>query len=167
MEKVIVVDPDKCTGCKVCEMICSLHHENEINPTKARIQVICWEDEGIDITMICQQCGDAPCEAVCPVNAISRAEDTGAMLIDDDTCIGCRMCINACPFGAPTVRPETRKVVKCDLCYGDTQCVEFCSTKAIKYMQAAKGVLLKKRAAAKKYGELIKLMVPPAESAAG
>ena len=35
MEKVLVVDPDKCTGCKVCEMICSLHHENEINPTTA------------------------------------------------------------------------------------------------------------------------------------
>jgi Fe-S-cluster-containing hydrogenase component 2 len=167
MEKVIVVDPDKCTGCKVCEMICSLHHENEINPTKARIQVISWEDEGIDIPMICQQCGDAPCEAVCPVNAISRAKDTGAMLIDDDTCIGCRMCINACPFGAPTVRPETRKVVKCDLCSGDPQCVEFCSPKAIQYMPAAKGVLLKKRAAAKKYGELIKLMAPPAESTGG
>jgi Fe-S-cluster-containing hydrogenase component 2 len=164
MEKVLVVDPDKCTGCKVCEMICSLHHENEINPTKSRIHIISWEDEGIDVPMICQQCGDAPCEAVCPVNAISRTEDTGAMLIDEDTCIGCRMCINACPFGAPTVRPETRKVVKCDVCSGEPQCVEFCAPKAIQYMPAAKGVLLKKRTAAKKYGELIKLMAASSTS---
>ena len=89
------------------------------------------------------------------------------MLIDDDTCIGCRMCINACPFGAPTVLAETRKVVKCDLCSGDPQCVEFCSPKAIEFMPAAKGVLLKKRAAAKMYGELIKRMASPAESPAG
>ena len=74
------------------------------------------------------------------------------------------MCINACPFGAPTVRPETRKVVKCDVCSGEPQCVEFCAPKAIQYMPAAKGVLLKKRTAAKKYGELIKLMAASSTS---
>ena len=49
MEKVLVVDVDKCTGCKVCEMVCSLHHEKEVNPIKSRIHVISWEDEGVDI----------------------------------------------------------------------------------------------------------------------
>lgn len=156
MEKVLVVDPDKCTGCKVCEMICSLHHENEINPMKSRIHVISWENEGIDVPMICQQCENPPCDAVCPVNAISRNIETGAMVIDEDTCIGCRMCINACPFSALTVRPETRKVTKCDLCSGEPQCVEFCASKAVQYIPAAKGVLLKKRRAAQKLSELMK-----------
>ena len=165
MEKVIVVDPDKCTGCKVCEMICSLHHENEINPMKARIQVVSWEEEGIDVPMICQQCADAPCEAICPVNAIYRAKDTGAMLIDEKSCIGCRMCINACPFGAPTVRSD-RKVVKCDVCSGEPQCVEFCAPQALQYMPAAKGALLKKRAAASRLEELIKCMASSSASAA-
>lgn len=158
MEKVLVVYPEKCTGCKVCEMICSLHHEDEINPIKSRIHVISWEDEGIDIPMTCQQCEDPPCEAVCPTHAIYRDNETGAMLIKEESCIGCRMCISACPFGAPTVRPDTREVIKCDLCLGEPQCVEFCSSQAIQYIPASKGVLLKKRAVAKKFEEVIKAM---------
>ena len=106
MEKVLVVDPDKCTGCKVCEMICSLHHENEINPTKSRIHIISWEDEGIDVPMICQQCGDAPCEAVCPVNAISRTADTGAMLIDEDV----YQCVPFWGADGSTGNPQSRKM---------------------------------------------------------
>lgn len=156
MDKVIIVDPDKCTGCKVCEMVCSLQHEDEINPIKARIHVITWELEGIDVPMTCQQCENAPCEAVCPTHAISRDLQTGAMVIDEQTCIGCRMCINACPFGAPTVSPETNKVVKCDLCSGDPRCVEFCAPQALQYRPASKAVLLKKRAVAKKFGELLR-----------
>jgi Fe-S-cluster-containing dehydrogenase component len=156
MEKVLVVDPDRCTGCKVCEMVCSLYNENEINPIKARIHIISWEDEGIDIPMVCQQCENPPCEAVCPVNAIYRSRDTGALIIDEESCIGCRMCINACPFAAPTVRPDTRKVIKCDLCAGEPQCVEFCASEAIQYIPAAKGVLLKQRSAARLYGDLMK-----------
>jgi len=153
MDKVLIVDPDKCTGCKVCEFICSLTHENQINPMKSRIQVISWELRGVDIPIVCQQCEDAPCEAVCPVQAIHRDPETGALIIDEDTCIGCRMCVNACPFGAPTVKPDTRKVVKCDLCGGDPQCVYFCSAKALQYLPASKGVLQKKRRAASLYGD--------------
>ncbi|MDP6178469.1 MAG: 4Fe-4S dicluster domain-containing protein [Desulfatiglandales bacterium] len=158
MEKVIVVEPDKCTGCKVCEMICSLHHEDEINPIKSRIHITSWEEDGIDIPMVCQQCEDPPCRAVCPTSAIYLYSQTGAMLIDEEKCIGCRMCINACPFGAPIVLPETRKVVKCDLCSGEPQCVEFCEPKAIQYIPATKGAHKKQRAVAKKFGELSKIM---------
>lgn len=158
MERVIVVDPDKCTGCKVCEMVCSLQHESEINPVKSRIHVMSWEDEGVDIPMICQQCESPPCEAVCPVNAIARDQETGALLIDEKACIGCRMCINACPFAAPTVQPDTRKVVKCDLCAGEPQCVAFCAPQALQYIPASKGVLLKKRSVARRFGEAMKAM---------
>jgi len=158
MDKVLIVDPEKCTGCKVCEFVCSLEHEDEINPMKSRIQVISWEDQGIDLPIVCQQCEDAPCEAVCPVKAISREQSTGALVIDEDLCIGCRMCVNACPFGAPTVRPDDRKVVKCDLCGGDPQCVQFCAAKAVQFMSASKGVLQKKRKAAARFEELIKTM---------
>jgi Fe-S-cluster-containing dehydrogenase component len=86
------------------------------------------------------------------------------MLIDEGTCIGCRTCIAACPFGAPTVIQETRKVIKCDLCHGDPQCVEFCASKAIQFLPANKAVLLKKRSAALKLGEL---MTTIASQAAG
>ena len=156
MDKVLVIDPDSCTGCKVCEFVCSLSHEGEINPMKSRVQIISWEDEGVDIPVVCQQCEDPPWEKVCPVDAISRDQQTGAMVIDEKTCIGCRMCVNACPFGAMTVKPDTRKVVKCDLCSGDPLCVEFCAAHALQYLPASKGVLLKKRKVARRYGDLIK-----------
>lgn len=156
MDKVLIVDPDKCTGCKVCEFICSLQHENEINPMKSRIHVMSWEIQGVDIPIVCQQCEDAPCAAVCPAQAIQRDPETYAMVIDEKTCIGCRMCISVCPFGALTVKPDTRKVVKCDLCGGDPQCVQFCSAKALQYMPASKGVLLKQRRAASRYEEHVR-----------
>lgn len=158
MEKVLFVDPEKCTGCKVCEFICSLHHENEINPIKSRIQVISWEREGIEVPMVCQQCEDPPCEAACPTHAIYRDPQTGAMLIKEEACIGCRMCINVCPFGGSSIHPDTRKVIKCDLCQGEPECVEFCATKALEYITVSKAVLLRKRAAAQKLGELFKTL---------
>lgn len=155
MQKVLIVDHDKCTGCRVCEIICSLYHEDEVNPVKSRIHVISWEDEGIDIPMICQQCEKAPCAGICPVHAINVDPETGAMLIDEKVCIGCRACVSACPFGAPAVRPDTRKVIKCDLCNGEPKCVEFCVTGALQFKPVSKAVLLKKRAAAKKFGDIV------------
>jgi len=164
VEKVLFVDPEKCTGCKVCELICSLHHENEINPMKSRIHCMSWEDEGIDVPMVCQQCEVPMCEAVCPAKATYRDPQTGAMLINEDVCLGCRMCILACPFGGPSVNPDTRKTIKCDLCQGEPQCVEFCVTKALQYLPVSKAVLLRKRAAAQKLGELVRTLAVPSAS---
>ena len=84
MEKVLYIDPDRCTGCRVCEIICSLYNENEINPIKSRIQVMSWEDEGIDIPMGCQHCQSPPCEDVCPTRAIKRDSTTDAVIIDEN-----------------------------------------------------------------------------------
>ena len=156
MEKILFVDPEKCTGCKVCELICSLHHENEINPMKSRIHVISWEDEGIDVPMVCQQCETPMCEAVCPAHATYRDPQTGAMLINEEICLGCRMCMIACPFGGPSINSDTRKTIKCDLCQGEPKCVDFCVTQALQYVPASKAILLRKRAAAKKLGDLVR-----------
>jgi len=164
MEKILFIDPEKCTGCKVCELVCSLYHENEINPMKSRIHVMSWEEEGIDVPMVCQQCETPMCEVVCPAKATYRDPLTGAMLINEEVCIGCRMCIIACPFGGPSINPDTRKTVKCDLCEGEPKCVKFCVTKALQYMPVSKAVLLKKRAAAEKLGELVRTLATPSVS---
>jgi Fe-S-cluster-containing hydrogenase component 2 len=142
-------------------MVCSLFHESEINPTKARINVITWEQDGIDIPVVCQQCEDPPCAEICPTNAIYRDKTTGAMLINEQACIGCRMCIHACPFGAPSVRGNTGEVIKCDLCGGEPLCVEFCEPKALQYLEASKVALFKKRATAQKYEEIIRKVAVP------
>ncbi|MDP6178343.1 MAG: 4Fe-4S dicluster domain-containing protein [Desulfatiglandales bacterium] len=150
MDKVLMIDYQKCTGCRQCEMICSVVHEGVSNPSRSRIKVMKWEAEGLYIPMSCQQCEDAPCMNVCPVNAISRDEDIGFVTVDYDVCIGCRTCVAVCPFGAMNFDVIDKKVSKCDLCGGDPQCVRFCEVKAVDYVDAGRQSLLKKKDAAKK-----------------
>ena len=77
MAKVIKIDYSKCVGCRTCEMVCSLKHEADVNPFRSRIKVVKWEEEGRAVPMNCRQCEAAPCEAICPVKAISRDEVMG------------------------------------------------------------------------------------------
>jgi len=148
MGKVLVINYEKCTGCRLCELVCSVMHDGVSNPSRARIKVIKWEAEGLYIPMSCQQCEDAPCLNVCPVKAISRDETLDRVMVDYDVCIGCRACVSACPFGAMGFDVIGRRVIKCDLCDGDPQCVRFCEEKAVDYVDADKVSILKKRDAA-------------------
>lgn len=159
MEKTLVVDAEKCTGCRTCEVVCSFYHERECNPSKSRIHVIKWEEAGLDIPMVCQQCELPVCAKVCPVKAISRNTETGALEINYDLCIGCRMCFLACPFGAITLDKETKRVLKCDLCGGDPKCTTYCSAEAIEFMHTSKATLIMKRKSAQKFGELMRALL--------
>ncbi len=151
MANVLMIDYEKCTGCRMCELVCSVKHEGVSNPARSRIKIVKWEWEGRYIPMACQQCQSAPCMAVCPVKAISRDEELNRVVIDYDMCIGCRMCVAACPFGAMSFDTLARKVIKCDFCDGDPQCVRFCDTKAIQYVDASKVNVEKQKAAAEKF----------------
>jgi len=146
--KVLAIDYEKCTGCRLCELVCSVRHEGVSNPSRSRIKVMKWESEGLYIPMSCQQCEDAPCLNVCPVKAISRDEALSRVMVDYDVCIGCRSCVTVCPFGAMHFDVIGRKVAKCDLCDGDPQCVSFCDMKAVDYVSADRVSVLKKREAA-------------------
>ncbi len=150
MAKVLKLDYTKCTGCRTCELVCSVKHEGAANPSKSRIKIVKWEWEGRYVPMSCQQCVDAPCMAVCPVKAISRDEDLNRLMVNYDVCIGCRMCVAACPFGAMGFNPDSRKVYKCDFCDGDPQCARFCETKAVEYVEAPQQAATKQLAAAEK-----------------
>lgn len=145
MDKFLTVDADKCTGCRLCEQVCSVMHEGVSNPAKSRIQVVKWEQEGIYIPVICKQCEDAPCMNVCPVRAISRDPDFGFVKVDHEVCIGCRSCVGICPFGAMGYNDTTHQVFKCDLCGGDPQCVRFCEVNALEYVPAERVTSRKKR----------------------
>ncbi len=70
-KKILTVDPEKCTGCRNCELVCSVMHNGVSNPSLARIQIVKWENIGVYIPMSCQHCEDAPCMAVCPKDAIT------------------------------------------------------------------------------------------------
>jgi Fe-S-cluster-containing dehydrogenase component len=67
-------------------------------------------------------------------HAIQRSTETGANVIDTDKCIGCRMCMVGCPFGAMRYDPVKKQSFKCQLCDGDPQCVKFCPTEALKFL---------------------------------
>ncbi|RLB08199.1 MAG: 4Fe-4S dicluster domain-containing protein [Deltaproteobacteria bacterium] len=149
--KVLMIDYQKCTGCRLCELICSVKHEGVSNPSRSRIKIMKWESEGLYVPMSCQQCQDAPCVAVCPVKALTRDETLGRIVVDYDVCIGCRACVAVCPFGAMGFDHIDRKVIKCDLCDGDPQCVRFCEVGALEYVEAERVSVLKQRDAAQRF----------------
>lgn len=159
MHKVIIVNHDKCTGCRQCELVCSVKHTGTSNPSRSRISVVKWEGEGFYLPMICQQCQEPACMAVCPKKAISRDEELGRVVVDYDLCIGCEMCVAACPFGGMGIDTVEKKVIKCNLCDGDPMCVRFCKAGAIEYMDASTSNLKRKREAAEKFSELMRKFV--------
>jgi Fe-S-cluster-containing hydrogenase component 2 len=155
MSKIIIIDQNACTGCRQCELVCSVKHTGTADPARARISTIKWEAEGFYLPMLCQQCLEPACAAVCPKNAISREEDTERIGIDLDLCIGCKMCVMACPFGAMGVDVKEGTVIKCDLCDGYPTCVEFCESGALKFVDAETANLAKKRASAARFSALM------------
>ena len=155
MKRIIVVEPSKCTGCRLCEIVCSAGKHGAVNPTRARITVVKWESVCLETPMLCQQCEAAPCMAICPVKALTLDEVLSRVNIDYDKCIGCRFCVAVCPFGAMGIDPADRKVIKCDLCDGEPKCVAFCETKALQYVDASLVNRTKMRLAAERLSSLV------------
>jgi len=136
-EKVLVCNSDKCVGCRICEQWCSMEHFKVVNPVKARIRVIRVHETAKDVPLACTQCDPAPCLKSCPIDAISRDEATGALLVDNDKCIGCQKCIKVCPNGAVSILKETKKALICDLCKGEPVCVKVCPEGAVQYIDVS------------------------------
>ena len=81
--KQLVVKPEKCIGCRTCELVCSFGHYQQFNPRLANITVLEYEAATLAVPVVCQQCEDASCMKVCPVKAIRRDEN-GACVINYD-----------------------------------------------------------------------------------
>lgn len=146
MLKALQLEPEKCTGCLQCEMACSYEAEGVFNPSKSRIKVFTFHDEGRFAPYTCTQCAEAWCLHACPVEAITINTATGAKEVNDDICVGCKVCTIACPFGTVNYNASTGKVIKCDLCGGDSECAKACSTEAITYVDAEASGLDRMRA---------------------
>jgi carbon-monoxide dehydrogenase iron sulfur subunit len=132
MEKNYVLSkPELCTGCKVCELACSMVHDGVFNPEKARLTIYASSLEAMEKARICVHCEKPPCQGACPVDAISKDPKTGWVLVDVQTCTGCGDCVKACPFEAMHLHPGTERAINCDLCGGDPQCVAYCRPGAL------------------------------------
>jgi len=103
MGKHLYADPMVCTGCRICQLVCSFDKTGTLNPDRARVRVERYDD-GRDVVISCHNCDDAPCIEVCPTEAITRDD---AIRINAEECIGCGVCVNA-PLRSHLARPGAR-----------------------------------------------------------
>lgn len=135
MRRKLVVVPEKCSGCRLCEIACAVYRQKVNNPKKARIRVVTvYPHPVVRMPVVCNQCRDAKCAAACPTNAIYSRD--GVVRINDSECVGCHACVDACPFGAMYVHSDVEVPLKCDLCEnnGEPQCAKMCPTGAIVFL---------------------------------
>lgn len=151
MTKKLFFNPVLCTGCRACEVACSFRKEGVFGPSLSRVRVVKLDEEGVDIPTGCEHCESAPCIQICPVRAMKRKAETGAVVVDADMCIGCKQCLVVCPFGAIHFNPATKAVFKCDLCDGDPECVKWCFTGGVSYGEAAELPRRKRHGAARRH----------------
>ena len=135
MYKMLVVNHFKCTGCRLCELMCSAVKEGEFKPASSRIRVTNDSRVGISIPHVCLQCENPWCQEACTYDAIDRNANTGALVIDREKCVGCGECIPACPYGMIHLNDRYNIAAKCDLCDSQPRCVEACYPRAIKAIE--------------------------------
>ncbi len=123
-------DTDRCVGCDICEYACSFEKEKVFNPLKSRIRSV-RIGQTFNTALTCKACKDAPCVTACPPKAITQSKETGAITVDEEKCDGCGWCIEACDYGAVILHPNKQKVIICDTCQGDPQCIPMCPESAL------------------------------------
>ena len=119
-----------CSGCHACEVACKQEHGLGVGPRVVRV----IERAPLFKPLYCHHCEDAPCLDACMTGAMHRDPKTGAVICDEDKCVGCWMCIMVCPFGVIARNTQGKKVAsKCDLCGGEKTpvCVKNCPNEAI------------------------------------
>ena len=131
--KSVIVDTDKCTGCRVCEYVCSIHHCGVFNPSRSHIRVT-RSYPHTNAAFSCRICDDTPCIPACPRKALTQDPETGVIIVNDELCNepGCDKCIKACEQGSITL--EVGKARICDLCKNREEgpmCIEWCPEEAL------------------------------------
>lgn len=149
----VYVYPERCIGCRQCEMACAVEHSMsqsafsaflETPVPRTRIHVEAGHVPTTSFPNKCRHCDPAPCLRVCPTGAIARDAELGLVLVEPSRCIGCAMCAVVCPFDVMTFHPlagaftpSTAVAVKCDGCVSrvrrgeEPACVESCKVGAL------------------------------------
>ena len=121
-EGYLLVDTKKCQGCLSCMLACSLVHEGTENLSLSRIQILqnSFAKFPDDLTMAqCRQCVEPACVEACPEKALYVDKKNGNIrIVDVKKCIGCKACVQACPFEPSRAlwNPDKKRAFKCDLC---------------------------------------------------
>ena len=135
-----VFDVDKCMQCHACETACKTWRDLEPGLRWRRVDSFFTgkypRPRLLSISVSCLHCNEPPCVEACPENAIEKRISDGAVLVKTELCVGCRLCAEACPVGAPQFGAD-RKMQKCDICADYTEpgamppCVQVCPSGAL------------------------------------
>jgi Fe-S-cluster-containing dehydrogenase component len=135
-----VIDQDSCIGCHACTVACKTEHEVPLGVNRTWVKYVekgAWPDTRRFFTVMrCNHCTDAPCVAICPTSALTKRDD-GIVDFDTDRCIGCKSCMQACPYDALYIDPVEHTAQKCNYCVHRVEvgiepaCVVVCPEQAI------------------------------------
>jgi electron transport protein HydN len=159
MNRFVIADPNKCIGCRTCEVACALAHPigdgiaQVLTPANFKPRLKLVRNLKITAPVQCRQCENAPCVNSCPTKALVYRAGTVQLL--QERCIGCQTCVIACPFGVMdvinvpvrqqnlgplSVRASVSAAHKCDLCIdlpSGPACIPACPTKALFLIEPA------------------------------
>ena len=114
-----VLDQSRCIGCHACTVACKVEHGVELGVFRTWVKYVErgeFPDTRRHFAVLrCNHCTDAPCVEICPVTALYRRED-GIVDFDPQRCIGCKACLNACPYDALHIDPRSQTAAKCNFC---------------------------------------------------
>ncbi|HRV85205.1 MAG TPA: polysulfide reductase NrfD [Saprospiraceae bacterium] len=135
-----VIDNRKCIGCHACTTACKSEHQVPVGVNRTWVKQV---EKGtfpntrrLFSVMRCNHCTDAPCVEICPVEALFFRED-GIVDFNKNRCIGCKSCMQACPYDALYIDPDTHTAAKCNYCAHrvdvglEPACVNVCPEHAI------------------------------------
>jgi anaerobic carbon-monoxide dehydrogenase iron sulfur subunit len=134
---------DLCTGCQICQIECSMWLFGGYNPHRSALNIKNLSENLYHLPTVCNHCENTYCAKVCPAKAIVRNQNTGAIIIDQEKCVGCKkaICTKYCPIGVIHIDPERKTAYKCDLCNGSPRCVSSCPTGALELVVNADAVI--------------------------
>ncbi len=116
----MVIDIRKCIGCHSCTVACKSENRVPLGVNRSWVEYV---EKGAYPTVgrsflprLCNHCSQPPCVQVCPTNATYKREEDGIVVVDAGLCIGCKYCVQACPYDARFLNPETTVADKCNFC---------------------------------------------------
>lgn len=140
-----------CVGCDTCQIACKDKHDLPVGQLfrkvfevsgggfRVRNGAVFPEVYAFWVSISCNHCIKPKCADNCPTGAIKKRDEDGIVYIEQDLCIGCRLCLDSCPYGSPQYNPTTSKVSKCDFCRDllsqnkPPACVASCPVRALDY----------------------------------
>ena len=150
--KRIIIEQDKCDGCKNCTIACMQSHRGEpgtvydlnlLDPKNEARHTITNSRVGY-VQLFCRHCAVPDCVGACMSGALKKDSETGHVQYDEERCGACFMCVMSCPYG--NIKPDRisrSKIIKCDFCRDQNEepnCVKSCQMKALHVEEVWGGV---------------------------